>query len=185
MSKMSKNERFFAKSRGVNGVSERAKHCVNSKAHHSRWDTKKYGDQPLSRKETKRVLLRARREHSQAHAHTHTRAHTCALPHPHAHPHAHSHAHADADANAASARTHTHAHARAHAHAANKQNECEHSDQYALTLAGRSRAALRAAYETDPPRDSMTATSSSGSANEHNERFTERGRYNEYRKIVR
>jgi hypothetical protein len=101
--------------------------------------------------------------------HMHTRAY--ALAHPRAH--------------GRTPRRHEHSLAHAHAHGVNKQNECERLDQNALTLAGRSLAALRAAYESAPPRRSVSATSSSASADEHKERFEEREIYNTYRKIVR
>jgi hypothetical protein len=115
--------------------------------------------------------------HVSQNAHAHAYAHAYAL----AHPHAHTHPHADATSTG----THAHARAHAHAHAVNKENECEYSDQCALTLAGRSRAALRTAYESDTTRRSVSATGSARSANEQNERFAERERYNipEYRTI--
>jgi hypothetical protein len=113
------------------------------------------------------------------HKHTHMHIHSRTNTHPRTHAptrrlHEHSHA-----------RTRTHAHAHAHADAVNKENEGECSDQCALTLAGRGRAALRAAYESVAIRRSLSATSSSRSANEHDEQCAQRERYNIYRNIVR
>jgi hypothetical protein len=108
---------------------------------------------------------------------THTRKHT----HMHMHSRTNTHARTHTRADSASTRTHAHAHARA----VNKENEGECSNQYALTLAGRSRTARRAAYESVTLRRSASATGSSRSANEQSQQFTERERYNMYRNIVR
>jgi hypothetical protein len=99
--------------------------------------------------------------------------------------HTHSRTHSRTHARTPRRHEHSLALALAHVHGANKQNECERPNQYALTLAGRSLAALRAAYESAAPRRSVSATSSSGRANKHNERFKEREIHNTYCKIVR